>query len=80
MGKRGGGLREGRVVDKGRKMRRGGARGRKLELRGVWSGSERVETVELKLRRRKEKKIGKGSYGIGGRGERILVTEGACVH
>lgn len=51
------------------------------KIRRVERGDERVETVELKLRRKKGRKVGEGSYDVGrGGGGRILVTEGACVH
>lgn len=51
--------------------------GRELELRRVWSGNERVSRLlNLKLRRKRrrgeEKKIGKGSYGIGGKGSGVF--------
>lgn len=39
------------------------------KIRRVERGDERVETVELKLRRKKGKKVGEGSYDVGRGGE-----------
>lgn len=35
------------------------------KIRRVERGDERVETVELKLRRKKGRKVGEGSYDVG---------------